>query len=148
MTKTLILLVAIAALFLAGSAQAKIIEGTGGPDVLEGTAYGDKIYGFGGSDTITAKSGGDYAEGGWGADTLDMGCGFDNPVGNKGEDLIYVDCDDGKGDTVDCGPDHDIVFWRVPGTVLFPNCEDTFRVTTSGDAVKSRRHPLGFFDGH
>jgi hypothetical protein len=64
-----------------------------------------------------------------------MGCGYDNPVGNGGDDLIYVDCADSKGDVVDCGSDDDIVFWRVPGTVILANCEASYRVTSSGDAL-------------
>ncbi len=141
------------ALVFVGIAQAAVIEGTGSGDVLNGTAYADKMYGHGGADTINAKSGRDLAEGGSGADTLDMGCGYDSPVGNGGEDLIYVDCADGKPDVVDCGSDVDIVFWRVPGTVIAANCENKFNVTNAADMKVGlglldawlARHYMGWF---
>lgn len=117
----------------AAVAGAQVIEGTSSGDVLVGTDSGDRIYGYGGADTIKGKGGGDLLVGGSGADTLECGVGYDNPQGNGGEDLIYCDAADGKPDVVDCGSDDDIVFWRVPGTVIAANCENAFHVTTSGD---------------
>lgn len=133
----ILICIIVTAAWLVGTAHAQVIEGTGGPDVLNGTSNSDRIFGYGGGDTINAKGNGDYAKGGSGADTLDMGCGHDNPVGNDGEDLIYVDCADDKGDVVDCGPDDDIVFWRVAGTVIFDNCENVYHVTSTGDRASA-----------
>ena len=134
------LLIAVCVLCVAcwyvGTATAAVIEGTPGSDVLNGTSSGDKIYGYQGDDTINGKYGADLLVGGDGADTLDAGRGYDSPEGKRGEDLIFVDAADGKPDVVDCGSEEDIVFWRVPGTVIFDNCEHAYRITTSGDAAR------------
>lgn len=125
--------VALWALVFAGIAQAQLLEGTNSGDVLTGTQYGDKAYGYGGADTLTLKGGGDLGDGGDGADTIDLGCGWDEAYGGDGEDLIYATCDDGKGDYISCGRNDDIVFWRVNGSVILPNCETQIHVTGSGD---------------
>ena len=131
-----ICLLALAAATWAGVAHAQVIEGTSGGDVLVGTVYADKMYGHGGADTVRGKRGNDLLKGQDGADTLECGFGYDSPVGGDGEDLIFCDQDDGKPDVIDCGPRDDIVFWRVPGTVILDNCESAFHVTGTGDATR------------
>jgi|GEM_PF-4735462 len=115
----------------AGIANAATIYGTHAGDVLVGTYDTDQVYGYKAADILTGKGGADLLVGGAGADTLECGRGFDSPKGNGGADVIFCDRDDARADVIACGPGNDIVFWRIPGTVVSSNCEQVFSVTGS-----------------
>jgi Ca2+-binding RTX toxin-like protein len=69
-------------------AQARVINGTPGPDHLVGTAHGDRIRGLGGADWVSARSGRDVVFGGVGHDELHGRGGRDVVFGDRGRDLV------------------------------------------------------------
>jgi len=124
----------IIALAWVAVANAQVIEGTDAGEVLVGTDSGDKLYGFGGADTLKGKGGADLLSGGDGPDTIECGSGLDSSLGGDGQDTVFCAADDGKVDVISCGRNYDIAFWRVAGTVVSDNCEQSFRITGSQDA--------------
>ena len=118
----------VAALALAGIAQAKNFVGTGGPNRLVGTPHADMLKGKGGRDTLIGRAGQDRLFGGPGPDVLRGGPGRDEfntrrtgySAGGQGNDTIHAR--DNKVDLIDCGAGFDtaIVDKREDGVY---NCE-------------------------
>jgi plastocyanin len=71
-------------------------KATGGDDLLNGTAKGDKIFGLGGNDVLLGLGGNDLLDGGAGNDNLDGGKGRDKLKGGSGNDSLTG----GDGDDV------------------------------------------------
>ncbi|CAN5172168.1 MAG: exo-alpha-sialidase [Actinobacteria bacterium] len=91
--------IALAALLLAGTAGARIIDGTPRPDRLTGTPRADTIFGRGGADRLLGIAGSDFLHAGPGRDVVD---------GGAGNDRIGVQYD-GATDRVTCGAGLDVV---------------------------------------
>lgn len=82
---------------------------------------GERAYGGSGNDTLVANDLGNLLDGGPGNDTIIGGRGEDRLVGNEGDDII--DARDGRFDSIDCGPGHDIVY--ADAIDFTENCEVT-----------------------
>ena len=113
---------------LTGDANANMIWGGPGDDIIIGGLGNDTLYGESGNDTISGGAGDDYIYGGDGTNVI-----FGDTSGSLtdiGNDLI--DNNDGVNGTVDCGPgDMDILIGNghetvaaVPGvTPAISTCE-------------------------
>jgi hypothetical protein len=93
LTTALVLLVAAAV------ADARVVQGTPGPDRLVGTARADVLRGLSGRDSLRALGGTDVLQGGPGRDVHDAGAG---------DDLVAASYD-GARDVVRCGGGTDVV---------------------------------------
>jgi hypothetical protein len=107
-----LLLLALVALALAGTATAKTIVGTARGESLSGTARADSILGRGGNDHLAGGRGDDFLDGGPGRDVVD---------GGDGDDRVAVGYD-GARDRVRCGPGVDTVTADLVDTVA-SDCE-------------------------
>jgi len=119
----------VAALALAGIAQARTLVGTSGPDRLVGTPRADLLKGKGGKDTLIGRGGRDRLFGGPGPDVLRGGPGRDEfntrrngySAGGQGNDTIHAR--DRKIDLIDCGAGFDIAIVDLREDGVF-NCEE------------------------
>jgi Ca2+-binding RTX toxin-like protein len=84
------------------SAYPHRIFGWGGNDEIHGGAGADRLYGGPGNDELFGEAGKDDLFGQAGNDVIDGGAGTDAIFGGGGDDLLFND--DGKPETVDCGP--------------------------------------------
>jgi len=103
---------ALVLVLAAAVADARVVQGTPGPDRLVGTARADVLRGLGGNDTLVAFGGTDFVQGGPGRDLHDAGAG---------NDLIAASYD-GARDVVRCGPGLDVVNADLTDTVA-RDCE-------------------------
>ena len=103
---------ALATVAGASTADARLINGTDGPDRISGTPAADTILGRGGNDVIDALAGDDLVVAGTGRDRIS---------GGRGSDRIGAHAD-ASPDTVRCGDGHDLVNAELADTVL-PDCE-------------------------
>jgi hypothetical protein len=97
-TRALALVLALFVL-AGGTALARTIEGTDGPDRLVGTPGSDVLLGRGGGDRLLGRGGADFLSGGGSRDRLEGGSGGDRIVAQY----------DGARDTVLCGAGSDLV---------------------------------------
>lgn len=74
---------------ITGNAEANILGGMGGDDVIYGEGGNDSLYGWEGNDTLYGGAGADYLEGNDGADLLFGGAGNDTLYGGIGDDTLY-----------------------------------------------------------
>jgi hypothetical protein len=107
-----VVVLALVALVLTGTAAAKTIIGSARGDVLSGTPRADSILGRAGNDRITGRRGADF---------LNAGPGRDVVSGGDGNDRISVEYDEGR-DRVTCGRGLDTVTADTVDTVAF-DCE-------------------------
>ncbi len=94
-----------AALAGKGAKCSRVVQGTGGADLLAGTKRRDAISAKGGADTLRGRGAGDCLRGGGGKDRIEGGPGGDRLAGGGGADRI--DARDGTRDRINCGPGRD-----------------------------------------
>ena len=71
-----------------GPADANLLDGTNGDDLIQGTDLADSIDGGKGDDLINGNGGNDRISGGEGHDLIKGGAGVDAIVGNSGNDIL------------------------------------------------------------
>jgi hypothetical protein len=107
----------------AQAAPASTIRCQGGECL--GTNQPERMIGATTADFLFANAGDDLVRGRGGADILDAGKGADQVVGGSGRDKVYLgsgddwgDFQDGRKDTIYCGPGIDEVqIDLIPGTL-------------------------------
>jgi uncharacterized repeat protein (TIGR01451 family) len=104
---------------------ARTFSGTAGADSITGTAGDDLLYGRAGNDRLNGGRGNDVLYGGAGNDVLNGGAGRDRLYGGPGNDTLRAQ--DGRRDTVDCGPGHDVAY--VDRVDRISGCERIIRET-------------------
>ena len=156
--RILMLVIAVAALALAGTAAAfrlDVIRGTDGPDQLNGTAGSDLIYARGGNDIVHARDGNDVVFGGQGNDVIrgghgndvlyggpgdDVmwpGAGVDVQYGGRGNDVLHALANDNQPDVIDCGPGFDTAVVLAHDPVRLHGCEKVVRLSDDEAAAMS-----------
>jgi Ca2+-binding RTX toxin-like protein len=103
-----------------GGPDKDTIDGGDGADVLDGRGGKDTLIGGNGDDELSGGGDADTLDGGAGADKINGGSGKNKVQGGAGNDNIATQ--NGKKDTVDCGPGtKDQV--RADPTDTVKNCE-------------------------
>ena len=98
---------------LVGDNSRNNISGRAGDDVIDGNGGNDKLHGNRGDDTLNGGKGRDRLWGGRGADSLN---------GGKGNDHLFALADDGRTDTLNCGPGKDTAVVRAEDVTV--GCEN------------------------
>jgi Ca2+-binding RTX toxin-like protein len=101
---------------LVGLRGADRLHGEEGPDILLGETGNDRLWGLGRDDTL---------DGGPGADRIWPGNGGDVVEAGPGDDIVRAGDDDGRIDSVDCGPGFDCAVVNRRDQVF--NCERVTR---------------------
>ena len=113
---TIVGVLALTLVAVAGAHRIVTIKGTHGPDFLTGTPAADRIVARGGNDLVNAGDGRDRVHGNRGDDTLNGDAGNDRVWGGQGNDTIVG----GEGDdvlrgrpgndSIDGGPGNDVMW--------------------------------------
>lgn len=78
------------------------MKGNRGPDRMYGGLGQDRVYGDYGEDKLFGDNDNDTLDGGYMADRITGGLGNDTIDGGPGNDVVFAD--DGRRDSISCGP--------------------------------------------